>query len=374
MHTSIGRLMRGSTGLVIGLTAAVIPSRAFSQDATEIPLVQGLTLVSATQLPSGDQENVVTVGDVSAQGVSYGWTFRQQNGPTLETGSFRRFVRIEDLTSAPRLNPVFFSNDVDRFPGSTAFSISRAVLAKLKSGGPVSYSLAGIDGARAGTGWAGALGGGFLRTRVYMRGTLERAAKPAAPMSLLVNGRRSSVHVVHAVGHFALRDAKVQGDFYILDDANHPLLLRAVIDGAAFQMIRVNLPGNASAAKTIEADLTSKCRAEIPGVYFDLASAELRPESDASLRDIARMLAAHPEWKLAIEGHTDAVGTATANLALSQARAESVRSGLSTRHRVASSRLTATGFGQTKPKESNATLEGRARNRRVEMTRICPAR
>jgi outer membrane protein OmpA-like peptidoglycan-associated protein len=358
---------------MLSLAAIVVPIAALSQAATRIPLVQGLTLVSATQLATGDQENVVTVAETSPQGVSYGWTFRQQKGAAVETGTFRRFVRTEDLASAPRLNPVFFSNDVDRFPGSTAFSVSRAILAKLKAGGPVSYSLAGIDGAKTGTGWVGGNIGGFLKTRVYMRGTLEKAPKAAPPMSLLINGRRASVPVVHAVGNFALRDAKVSGDFFILDDAEHPLLLRAVIDGAAFQMIRADMPasGNASIAKTIEADLTSRCRAEIPGVYFDLGSADLRSESDASLNDVARLLNSHPDWKLSIEGHTDAIGAPASNLALSQRRADAVRAVLSSRYRVAASRLSAKGFGQTKPKESNATLEGRAHNRRVEMTRAC---
>ena len=360
-----------SSSLVL-VAATVFCAVAGAQGTTRIPLVKGLTLVSATQLPTGDQENVVTVNDVSPEGASYAWSYRQQNGAQVEQGNFHRFVRIEDITSAPRLNPVFFGNDVDRFPGSTAFSISRATLAKLKAGGPVSYSLAGIDGAGVGTGWLGAKSGGLLKTRVYMRGTLEKSGN-ATSMPLLINGRRSSVPVVHAVGSFTFRNAKVSGDFFVLDDAEHPLLLRAVIGGGAFQMIRVDMPasGNVSIAKHIEADLVSKCRAEIPGVYFDLASAQLRPESSASLADVARLLNAHPDWKLSIEGHTDAAGTVAGNLALSQRRADAVRTALSTGYRVAGARLTATGFGQTKPKESNATLEGRAHNRRVEMTRPC---
>ena len=345
---------------------------AGAQATARIPLVQGLTMVSATQLPTGDQENVVTVSEVSSEGVTYGWSYRQQKGNTVEQGNFRRFVSTGDIASAPRLNPVFFSNDVDRFPGSTAFSVSRAILARLKSGGAVTYALAGIDGAKAGTGWVGANLGGFLKTRVYMRGTLEKSPSPSGPMSLLINGRRSSVPVVHAIGNFTFRNTKVAADFFILDDAEHPLLLRAVTEAGSFQMIRIDMPAvNSSIAKNIEADLTAKCRAEIPGVYFDLASADLKPESNAALEAVARMLNSHADWKLSVEGHTDAVGTAAGNLALSERRAEAVRAALSTRYHVAASRLTASGFGQTKPKESNATVEGRAHNRRVEMTRPC---
>ncbi|MEP6509286.1 MAG: hypothetical protein ABJC63_13760, partial [Gemmatimonadales bacterium] len=149
------------SGMLTTATRAIVAtvalsSVALSQEVKHIPLVAGLTLVSATQLASGDQENVVTVSGVSAQGASYGWTFRQHRGNAVETGTFKRFVRIEDLNSAPRLNPVFFSTDVDRFPGSTAFSISDTVLQKLKAGAPVPYSLGQVDGVDFGTGMAGA--------------------------------------------------------------------------------------------------------------------------------------------------------------------------------------------------------------------------
>lgn len=355
------------------LTMVGFSTVAGAQEVKHIPLVTGLTLVSATQLTSGDQENVVTVGAVSAQGASYGWTFRQQKGNAVETGTFRRFVRVEDLNSAPRLNAVFFSNDVDRFPGSTAFSISRAVLQKLRAGTPVSYSFAKVDGVDVGAGWTGAIGGVF-KTRVYMRGTLTPVAARPKQMALLVNGRRVTVPIVHARGSFSLRDQKVEGDFFILDDAEHPLLLRVEIGGAAFQVIRADYPDGGSAGKTVAAELEGKCRAEIPGVYFEFGSAELRPESGAGLGDLARVAASHPDWKLSVEGHTDAVGAAAANLALSERRADAVRAALTARYRVPAARLTATGFGHTKPKEPNTTIEGRARNRRVEIVRSCPGK
>jgi len=97
----------------------------------------------------------------------------------------------------------------------------------------------------------------------------------------------------------------------------------------------------------------------------------LEPESGSALTGVAALLARHPDWSLAIEGHTDSIGGVASNQALSERRAEAVRSALVTQHRVTPSRLTATGFGATRPRESNATLEGRARNRRVELVRRC---
>jgi outer membrane protein OmpA-like peptidoglycan-associated protein len=83
------------------------------------------------------------------------------------------------------------------------------------------------------------------------------------------------------------------------------------------------------------------------------------------------MLKRHPDWSLAIEGHTDSIGGAASNKALSERRAGAVRAALISAFGIDASRLRASGFGATRPKESNATLDGRARNRRVEVVRPC---
>jgi outer membrane protein OmpA-like peptidoglycan-associated protein len=74
--------------------------------------------------------------------------------------------------------------------------------------------------------------------------------------------------------------------------------------------------------------LAEKGRVATQGVLFATASAEVRPESGPTLKEIAAMLAEHPELKLTIEGHTDNAGDAAANQALSQARAEAVKQAL----------------------------------------------
>jgi outer membrane protein OmpA-like peptidoglycan-associated protein len=109
-------------------------------------------------------------------------------------------------------------------------------------------------------------------------------------------------------------------------------------------------------------------------VYFAFNSAVIDPASDRALAQVAAALARHPDWTLAVEGHTDSVGTAGANQALSLRRAEAVRTRLADRHGVNTRRWGATGYGASRPRESNATIEGRARNRRVELVRACPER
>ena len=74
---------------------------------------------------------------------------------------------------------------------------------------------------------------------------------------------------------------------------------------------------------------------------------------------------------MTVEGHTDSVGTTTANQRLSERRAEAVRDRLARRHGVDTRAWKAVGYGLSRPRESNETIEGRARNRRVELVRDC---
>jgi outer membrane protein OmpA-like peptidoglycan-associated protein len=101
-------------------------------------------------------------------------------------------------------------------------------------------------------------------------------------------------------------------------------------------------------------------------IQFENDRDVLRPESEAVLRDVAAVLAAHPEIaKVRIEGHTDSKGNAGYNTVLSERRALAVRRWL-VEHGIAGERLLAKGFGPTRPIADNDTAEGRARNRRVE--------
>jgi outer membrane protein OmpA-like peptidoglycan-associated protein len=106
------------------------------------------------------------------------------------------------------------------------------------------------------------------------------------------------------------------------------------------------------------------------GILFDVDSAAIRPESDATLDAIGSTLEEHPELRLSIEGHTDSDGDEAANLDLSERRADAVRSYLLEHFDVDPSRLEAKGFGETEPVASNETSEGKQRNRRVELLRL----
>lgn len=115
--------------------------------------------------------------------------------------------------------------------------------------------------------------------------------------------------------------------------------------------------------------LTSKGRWATQGILFATGKADLQPESRPVLKEIASTLQKNATLKILIEGHTDNVGAAAANLALSDARAAAVKAALVADFKVDGSRITTKGFGDTKPSVPNTTASGRAQNRRVEIVK-----
>jgi outer membrane protein OmpA-like peptidoglycan-associated protein len=103
------------------------------------------------------------------------------------------------------------------------------------------------------------------------------------------------------------------------------------------------------------------------GIYFGFNKSELKPESQPTLEQIARLLKDDPKLKLLVVGHTDNVGAFSYNMDLSQQRADAVVHELAAQHGVDRSRLTPAGVSFASPVASNKSEEGRAKNRRVEL-------
>ncbi len=107
------------------------------------------------------------------------------------------------------------------------------------------------------------------------------------------------------------------------------------------------------------------------GILFDTGNANLKTEAKVELDKFAAVLNQYPETKLTIEGHTDSTGTKTLNQQLSEQRAMSVRNQLSF-DSVDVKRMSTYGFADNQPVATNATPEGRAQNRRVEIKIVQP--
>jgi len=124
----------------------------------------------------------------------------------------------------------------------------------------------------------------------------------------------------------------------------------------------------ANAGAMLEA-LQKTGRVAVYGTNFDTAKATIRPESDAVLQQVLTLLTSNPQLQIAIEGHTDNAGAPTFNNErLSEDRAGAVKFWL-VGHGIDSARLDTAGFGDTHPVADNATEDGRAKNRRVELVR-----
>ena len=118
--------------------------------------------------------------------------------------------------------------------------------------------------------------------------------------------------------------------------------------------------------KDMGSDLKTNCHVAIYGVLFDFNKSTIQPASDPVLQQILDLLKKNPTQNIEVQGHTDNVGGDAYNQTLSEARAKAIVTWL-TQHGISAGRLTAKGFGKTKPIADNATDAGRAKNRRVEI-------
>jgi OmpA-OmpF porin, OOP family len=120
-----------------------------------------------------------------------------------------------------------------------------------------------------------------------------------------------------------------------------------------------------SMAKTIK----ETGKVAVYGIYFDTGKSTLKPESQSTLEQIAKMLKADAALKLYVVGHTDNTGQYDANMKLSIDRAAAVVNALVTQYSVNAASLKACGDGPTAPVATNETEEGKALNRRVELVK-----
>ncbi len=123
-------------------------------------------------------------------------------------------------------------------------------------------------------------------------------------------------------------------------------------------------------AHNIDQNLATYGHITIYSILFDPGKADIKPESDETLKVIADYLKAHPDKKFVIVGHTDNTGDFDANVKLSQERAQAVMQELISKYSVSPDQLRAYGDGPTAPVISNATGEGKAQNRRVDFVEL----
>ena len=206
-------------------------------------------------------------------------------------------------------------------------------------------------------------------------GTSEKCARVNSSDSrtktstVSVNGRPTTLPAIHARTLLTDRATTTKRiELWVLDDRVNPLVLKWKSDTGQSRVVKIDYP-EATRAAELERALDKGETVEIYGIYFDFGSAAIRPQSTPVLEEIASIMRRHADWSLDLAGFTDSIGNDGANLDLSRRRTAAVKTELATRFGISADRLNTTGYGEGSPKATNDTPEGRAQNRRVEITR-----
>lgn len=329
------------------------------QASATIPLIKGLTL-SHIWTRAGDgpfeHECLTQVDAIDTASIqitaSCTWPDHPPNPGT------RRICR-SDLDRAPFYVNTYSEGHDITVGGTTMFSLPVVSFAALTQSGTTPHHYVEL--------------GRMAPPRIdgEFTGALTRAGH--GTMRVIVNAQTIDLPVVQASGILdgSLNDhmpRTVHATASVLDDDRFPLLLDYGFTDVAYSIryTKITFP----AQREMEKRLSEEEPVDVYGIYFDFASDRIRPESTPILDEIAAVLAKHPTWRLSIRGHTDSIGGIAANRLLSERRAAAVRQTLIDRYMVGGERLETGGYGAAQPKDTNKTIEGRARNRRVELSRI----
>lgn len=131
---------------------------------------------------------------------------------------------------------------------------------------------------------------------------------------------------------------------------------------------------NTPAGKKVASDgcPVPECKSVSLDLEFDTNKSIVKPKDHGKLKSVAEKLHSFPRSTVVIEGHTDSVGSDIYNMKLSQRRADAVRTFIIDQHGIDAGRLTAKGYGESKPLYSNINENGRSKNRRVDAIFSCP--
>jgi outer membrane protein OmpA-like peptidoglycan-associated protein len=402
------RLNAIQSGQADGTGKPVLPDWKTAQPGavTAIPLVKGLVVVTAITDPMGDYESIKSIEDVTPQavqlhysadkptpkmtgllgGAEKGLADPKNEFPDKVVGT--RLIDQTDLANAHSYSELF-ANKTEHYPGSTAIGASTEMLNQLRAGQQVEFHFAPesqfaifmqigaqVEGHKADQPTLTQHAGMPMYSCMLHRVETTDLAVP-----VLLNDQRVELPALHAM---CTLDDNQEAHIYYLDQPANPLTLAFQLGPltSRLQTIKIMLPppekppapgtpagGGGGGGGQMEAALAAKKPVEIYGIYFDFNSATIKPESEAVLQEIAGIMQKNPDWKLDVRGHTDNVGDDNFNLGLSQRRAAAVKDALVTRYKIAPDRLATSGYGASQPIETNKTMEGRARNRRVELQR-----
>jgi len=401
-----------ATGVVV-TPAGAKPELSIGQ---VLPMRRGLRIITAIQQSAGYYESIKEIRSVTDEGMLMDYSADNLPQPEnvfmseQEKAAAKKVKRsvhtsrkilTADLQNSHEYAETFSEMQQPTLPNTTALGISSATFNDLVTKGEAEFSYhdVGLKGALGGL-LGGIAGMTDQMNKNNPNGGAAEDQKTQQAMKDLQDMGKVKCAMKRANSIFAfpvlLNDERVQlpairtscraengtlAEFYILNDPQNPLSLTWKIGKSnRLQVVKLEYApvtqaagggGGAasSGAKQLEQKLGQQEKVRIYGIYFDFASAEIKPQSKPTLDEIAEVMAAHPDWKLNVAGHTDNIGGDAFNLQLSQQRAEAVKTALVAQYKISADRLTTGGYGASSPVETNDTMEGRARNRRVELSK-----
>ena len=364
---------------VLSSTDPVSPCSASpfpAQDKARVPFKPGTVLTTAWGVKYGDVEarNMIdSIGDSTIATTNSTGEYKNDNGTMARALTVTNQNCNSDYLSAAN----YMTVNAQRLPrllhDLTRLRLSDKAFQEIKSNGQTNFTYADIFYVPNGV------------KLTHQGGLLTRVEPEDVKYPMIVNDQRVDLPVIHLKGTMTVPDkdprpasqrpAHSDGELFVLDDVADPLVLNWKLKDQLYhngnfrvEVVKINFPV-AKPENVLEKQLTEQKRAVTYGIYFDFNKDTLKPESEPVLKQIAQTMADNPDWKLTVEGHTDNVGGDAYNLELSKRRAAAVKQALVSQYNIAPERLLTGGFGASRPIETNDTLEGRARNRRVELVR-----
>lgn len=347
-----------------------------SQTGATVPLIVGASIATAWGVLNGDVESKVSVGPMGPTSFitqSETEAHKNDDGTDEKAHSTTEEVCNEDLASANSYATVTWTHLPQILHGVTRLRLSDKSFQEIKSTGKTDIVYFDIYNV------------GEVGKPTHEEGVLTRVEPGDVAYPMIVNDQRVNLPTIHLTGTMEpvgknpipLKDRMQHepAEMYVVDDPRDPLVLMFRLKGAKshggkfrIEVVKIDFPV-AKPINLVEKQLAEQKHAITWGIYFDFNKDTIKPESAPVLKDIAQAMTDNPDWKLTVEGNTDNIGGDSYNLDLSKRRAAAVKQALVTQYHIAPDRLSTDGYGASHPIETNDTLEGRARNRRVELTR-----
>jgi outer membrane protein OmpA-like peptidoglycan-associated protein len=352
------------------------PATLPPENSARVPLQEGTVITTAWGVKYQDVETRIAVGAptpgafTTSQSTS---TYKDDNGHERQASSHQSTVCDADVSSAGTYVTVVGTHIPSLIHGVTRLRVSDKTFSEVKSSGKTKFEY--LDFMQVPNGVK----------PTHDAGILARVEPQDVPYPMILNDERTTLPAIHLAGVFESNGPDPRAkkwrhnhsavDLYVLDDPADPLVLLWKDKDPAFhdgkfrvEVVKIDFKTQ-HPVNTVEKQLSEQKRAVTYGIYFDFNKDTIKPESEPVLKQIVQAMADNPAWKLTVEGHTDNIGGDSYNLDLSKRRAAAVKQVLVTRYHISADRLSTDGFGASRPVETNETLEGRARNRRVELTR-----